>query len=119
MQGRVLRAWLLLVACLWGGSVAAALLARQLPPAAPVGEEGETAWVCPMHPGFTAPVAGKCEQCGMALVFSTPYDVRDYRLEFQTVPAVVRAGEQATLRFRVFHPGTGELVKSFQPVHDR
>jgi hypothetical protein len=79
----------------------------------------EIAWVCPMHPDYTSAAAGMCPRDGMALVQSNPYDVRDYRLEFETDPAVVRAGEEATLRFRIFHPGTGEQVRDFVTVHDK
>ena len=45
--------------------------------------------------------------------------VRDYELEFETEPAVGRAGEAARLRFQILHPGTGELVRDFVTVHDR
>src|SRR4051812_6578662 len=63
----------------------------------------ETAYVCPMHPDYTMDVAGKCPRCGMALVHAAPFDVRDYELEFTTLPPVVKPGEKATLRFRIFH----------------
>src|SRR3977135_1032529 len=79
----------------------------------------ESAWVCPMHPDYTMDIAGKCPRCGMALVRAAPFDVRDYRLDFRTVPAVVRPGVKTTLRFRLFHPGTGEAIKKFEAVHER
>jgi rRNA maturation protein Nop10 len=50
----------------------------------------ETAWVCPMHPDFTMDKEGKCPRCGMALVHASPFDIRDYRLDFRTVPSVVK-----------------------------
>jgi hypothetical protein len=78
-----------------------------------------TGWVCPMHSDYTADVLGTCPRCGMALVHAAPFDVRDYDLNFRTVPAVVRAGQRATLRFQVEHPDTGEVVKKFETVHDR
>ena len=110
---------LLAPVCLWSGSVLSALLARQSPPPEVQADDEATAYVCPMHPDYTQPEPGACAQCGMNLVFSTPYDVRDYRLDFQTVPAVVRAGQPATLRFRIFHPGSGALITRFESVHDR
>jgi len=55
----------------------------------------------------------------MPLVRATPFDVRDYDLDFTTTPAVVRPGEKATWRFRVAHPGTGERVTTFETVHER
>lgn len=78
-----------------------------------------TGWVCPMHSDYTADVLGTCPRCGMALVHAAPFDVRDYDLNFRTVPAVVRAGQRATLRFQVEHPDTGEVVKKFETVHER
>jgi hypothetical protein len=72
-----------------------------------------------MHPDCTLERAGACPRCGMALVRSNPYDVRDYGLEFTTVPALVRPGERAAWRFRVFHPGSGAQVRAFEQVHER
>jgi hypothetical protein len=89
-------------------------------PPAPVGNVNvETAFVCPMHPDYTMDIGGNCPRCGMVLVRAAPFDVRDYRLDFQTVPPVVRAGQKATLRFSIFHPGTGEPIKKFEVVHER
>ena len=78
-----------------------------------------TAFVCPMHPDYTLDIAGSCPRCGMALVRATPFDVRDYGLEFRTVPALVRAGQKSTWRFDIRHPGTGEGVPSLELVHER
>ena len=78
-----------------------------------------TAFVCPMHPDFTLEVAGTCPRCGMALVRATPFDVRDYRLDFRTVPSPMRAGQPASWRFDIRHPGTGEQVRSLERVHER
>ncbi len=105
-------------------SAAAAVVGQDPPmrmPAAPplLDPNEDVAYMCPMHPDYTSEVAGMCPRDGMMLVASNPYDVRDYRLELETTPPVVRAGEAATLRFRVYHPGTGEPVSSFLTVHDR
>jgi len=81
--------------------------------------ETETAWVCPMHPDYTLDIAGKCPRCGMDLVRAAPFDVRDYRVDFRTVPSVVRPGQKTKLLFRIFHPGTGEQIKKFESVHER
>jgi hypothetical protein len=82
-------------------------------------DEDTTAWVCPMHSDYTADAQGTCPRCGMALVHAAPFDVRDYRLDFRTVPAVVKPGQKTSLRFRIIHPGTGEVVKKFESVHER
>src|SRR5213596_2498032 len=78
--------------------------------------EEETAWVCPMHADYTMDIAGKCPRCGMDLVRAAPFDVRDYQLEFRTIPAIVRPSQKAKLLFRIFHPGTGEAIKKFEIV---
>jgi hypothetical protein len=93
----------------------------QDPPAAPAADEQaeQTAYVCPMHPDYTMDIAGKCPRCGMDLVRAAPYDVRDYRLDFHTVPAVVRPGQKINLRFRIFHPGTNQPITKFEVVHER
>src|SRR5438552_13264858 len=64
-------------------------------------------------------VEGKCPRCVMALVRAAPFDVRDYRLDFRTIPAVVKPGQKTKLLFRIFHPGTGEPIKKFEIVHER
>ncbi len=79
----------------------------------------ETAWVCPMHPDYTMDIAGACPRCGMALVRAAPFDVRDYNLDFSTVPAVVKAGQKVSLRFRMSHPGTGARITKFETVHEK
>jgi Heavy metal binding domain len=81
--------------------------------------EETTAWVCPMHSDYTADGQGTCPRCGMALVHAAPFDVRDYRLDFRTFPAVVRPGQHASLRFRILRPGTAEVVRKFEVVHER
>src|SRR5262249_32953065 len=93
---------------------ASAKATRALPPPA-----DEIAYVCPMHPDYTMDMEGNCPRCGMALVRAAPFDVRDYRLDFTTTPAVVRPGQKATHQFKSFHPGTGEAIKKFETVHER
>ena len=82
-------------------------------------EDDEIGFLCPMHPDYTSETPGKCPRCGMALVRGTLFDMRDYRLEFKTVPAIPRAGEKVILRLKVFHPGTGEPIKNFEVVHEK
>ena len=72
-----------------------------------------------MHPDFTMDIMGQCPRCGMNLVRSAPFDVRDYRLDFRTLPAVVKAGEKATLFFKISHPGSGAPILKFESVHER
>ena len=94
-----------------GASVA---LTQSSPPA-----ETGMVWMCPMHPDYTATADGRCPRCGMALVRGDPFDVRDYGLDLHTDPPVVRAGERARLRFAVFRPGSSELIRRFEVVHEK
>jgi hypothetical protein len=72
-----------------------------------------------MHGDYTMDVAGKCPRCGMDLVHAAPFDVRDYQLDFHTVPAAVKPGQKITMFFTFRHPGTGEVVKKFEVVHEK
>lgn len=85
---------------------------------APPPDEG-VAWVCPMHPDYTSESPGACPRCGMTLIQTKPYDVRNYKLEFHTEPAVVKAGENITLYFKFLRPGTDDVVKKFEYVHTK
>jgi hypothetical protein len=79
----------------------------------------DPAWVCPMHGDYTMDVPGMCPRCGMALVHAAPFDVRDYDVDFYTVPAAVKPDRKITMFFRFRHPGTGEVVKKFEEVHTK
>lgn len=81
--------------------------------------DDEIAWMCPMHPDYTSDKEGKCPRCGMRLVLGNPFDMRNFRVDFQTDPPVVKAGQKITLLFKVLHPGTGAQIRSFELVHDR
>ena len=96
-----------------------AAIVAQRPAGPEAATDSETVWTCPMHPDYTMEVNGRCPRCGMALVRAAAFDVRDYRLDFDTVPAVVRPGRRTTLRFKVFHPRTGAAVTRFVPVHEK
>ena len=113
-----LQLWLTAAALLLVSSLSAALL-QNAPQAPTLPANEETAFLCPMHPDYTLDVSGKCPRCGMALVRAAAYDVRDYRLDFQTIPAVVTAGRKATLRFKISHPGFNAVIQKFEVVHDR
>jgi hypothetical protein len=77
------------------------------------------AYVCPMHLDYTAEIPGSCPFCGMDLVRTAPYDVRDYRLEIRTKPAVVKPGVKTTVHLKVTHPSTGATITEFETVHER
>ena len=89
----------------------------------PIGEtsplEAVTGWFCPMHPDVTSETEGKCKKCGMALLAGDPFETREYVLDFETSPQVVKAGVPFSMIFMVRHPRTGTLIKDFAVVHDR
>ena len=126
MPVKTSRRWttaLLLAAGLWGAFAAEAALAGVQAPDGTAREAsspaGPTAFVCPMHPDYTLETPGSCPRCGMALVKATPFDVRNYRVDLTTTPAVIRAGQPARWSFRVFRPDSDELVTRFERVHER
>src|SRR5262245_20861279 len=104
-------AWLIQPAV--GGTVPRAAVQQ------PAAADEETVFVCPMHSDYTMEVGGKCPRCGMDLVRAAAFDVRDYQLEFRTIPALVKPGRKATLRFRIRHPGTGDPITKFEVVHEK
>ena len=63
-------------------------------------DDEEVAYLCPMHSDYTSDKGGKCPRCGMALVPGTPFDMRDYHLDFKTVPAIPKAGENKEIQSR-------------------
>ena len=81
--------------------------------------DDETAYMCPMHPDYTQEKPGTCPRCGMTLVLGTPFDMRDYRLDVRTMPAVITPGEPLTLYLSVRHPGTDEPIWRFESVHEK
>jgi len=100
-------------------AVCVCLLCAFVVPSISEESENDTAWLCPMHADYTMDLAGKCPRCGMDLVRAAPFDVRDYTLDFRTVPAVVKPGEKARLLLKISHPGTRETIKKFEAVHER
>jgi hypothetical protein len=78
-----------------------------------------TGWFCPMHPNHTSHEAGNCPICGMALVAGDPFETRDYLLDFQTEPAVVRSGVPVRMVFRVHHPVSLAPITDYELVHDK
>lgn len=75
-------------------------------------------WVCPMDPDVRMNKPGVCPRCGMKLVLQVPERV-EYPLELSQSPELLRAGDTATLTFRVLKPDTNELVTQFEVVHEK
>jgi hypothetical protein len=104
---------------LCAAALVVAAVAGQAPvPPARVSQDDQ-AYMCPMHPDVVADTAGTCPRCRMQLVLGRPYDMRNYRVELRTTPAIVRPGEKTRLEIGVFHPGTGERILAFTEVHQK
>ena len=101
------------------GVAANRVTASQAPAGSQSAGAPATAWFCPMHPDVTSDVAGRCRRCGMAFIQGNPFDARDYRLEVAASPAAIVAGRPFRLTLRVTHPDTGEVIRSFETVHDK
>ena len=76
-------------------------------------------YACPMHPDATATTPGKCPRCGMTLVAMDPFDAREYRVDLDTTPKAVRAGEPFTLRLTVREPVSRAVISNFATVHEK
>jgi hypothetical protein len=101
------------------GVAANRVLASQAAAGSPSAGAPATAWFCPMHPDVTSDAAGRCRRCGMAFIQGNPFDVRDYRLDVVASPAAIVPGRPFRLTLRVTHPDTGDVIKSFETVHDK
>ena len=103
--------------------IAAAVVGAQTPsaPAPQSAAPGSEApvYICPMHPDVMSATPGKCPRCSMVLVTGGPISMPDFRLQMETTPRVVKAGQRTTFRFAVRHPVTGAQVKDFATVHDK
>jgi hypothetical protein len=82
------------------------------------GDREAARYRCPMHPDVRAAAPGRCPTCGMALIRATQVEGR-YRVQLSTVPAAPRVGLPTLLRFRIFHPETGVLVRALEEVHEK
>ena len=74
---------------------------------------------CPMHPDVRGKAGDTCPICRMALVPAAASDYQAYRLEVDIVPAAIRPGDSAHVRFLVRDPRTALIVRRFEPVHER
>jgi hypothetical protein len=102
--------------------ICAATLAAQNPAtpgsAQPPAQEA-AGYMCPMHPDVLTAAPGKCPRCNMDLVPGNPLALPDFKLEVQTTPRVVKAGQPTRFTFVVRHPLTGAPARDFLLMHDK
>ena len=88
-------------------------------PQPPPGGVGGPSFMCPMHPDVITVTPGKCPRCNMDLIPGNPLALPDFRLEVETAPRVLKAGQPTRFRFVVRHPVTGEPAREFAVMHDK
>jgi hypothetical protein len=76
-------------------------------------------FTCVMHPEIRSAVPGKCPKCEMTLVPVNPDISEEFDLRLESIPKMPEPGKNVRLRFAIFNPRTGEMVKQFQIQHDK
>src|ERR1700692_1388983 len=102
-----------------------ALLAAQQSPTpdlikapAPLAQQDDVEFVCPMDKDVRSKAPGKCPRCGMTLVAGIP-DEHEYPVHITTMPKALKAGEDIQLEFRVEDPITNKSVREFEIMHEK
>lgn len=95
-------------------------LAAQEPPKEPgIDPDSDPVdFVCPMDPEVHAKTPGRCQRCGMKLEAGLPQP-REFRLNVETLPAVLETGRTAMLRFEILDPKNGQRVRKFRELHEK
>jgi hypothetical protein len=81
------------------------------------GQEPAYPFVCPMDPDVRSDGPAKCRKCGMALVAGIP-DSREFHVDMEVVPRLLRPDVPVRLRFVVRDPKSGKPAK-LQLIHER
>lgn len=76
-------------------------------------------YTCVMHPDIRSAAPGTCPKCGMTLVPVNPDVAEDFDLRLESSPKTPEAGKNVRLRFAIFNPRTGDMVKQFYIQHDK
>lgn len=82
-------------------------------------DSNDEEYTCTMHPEIRSKTKGKCPKCGMALVPVNPAVVDDFLLKMEANPVAPKPGENVHLKFSIFNPKTGGLVKDFSLLHEK
>jgi len=102
--------------------LAAVLCAQQTsPPDVPktaAAQDPDVEWICPMDKDVRSNKPGKCPRCGMMLVANLP-EPREFSVQITTKPAVMAAGKEIELDFRMTDPDTHKPVREFEIMHER
>jgi hypothetical protein len=78
---------------------------------------GTASYSCFRHTDVKSMTPGVCPRCAAEL--SRRFTPAEYKVELITTPEKVQAGKQATLRFRIFDPSTGDAVRDLDIVHEK
>ncbi len=82
-------------------------------------DETANEYTCPMHPEIRSETKGVCPKCEMALISVIPAIAEDFNLIMEATPKLPKPQEKLHLRFSIFNPRTGELVRDFQLLHEK
>jgi hypothetical protein len=82
-------------------------------------EASDEEYTCTMHPEIRNQTKGKCPKCAMALVPVNPAVVDEFLLKMEATPAAPKPKESVQLRFTIFNPKTGAMVKDFSLLHEK
>jgi ssDNA-binding Zn-finger/Zn-ribbon topoisomerase 1 len=92
---------------------------KTLSPATQTTESSDEEYTCSMHPEVRAKTKGKCPKCAMALISVNPAVADEFVLRMEASPAAPKPAEKVRLKFSIFNPKTGALVKDFALLHEK
>jgi hypothetical protein len=82
-------------------------------------DSSDEEYTCTMHPEIRSKTKGKCPKCAMALVSVNPAVVDNFLLKMEATPTAPKPDEKVRLKFTIFNPKTGVLVKDFSLLHEK
>jgi hypothetical protein len=82
-------------------------------------ESNTDEYTCSMHPEVRTNSKGKCPKCAMTLISVNPAVVDEFELKMEALPAAPKPDEKVRLRFSIYNPKTGALVKDFALLHEK
>jgi ssDNA-binding Zn-finger/Zn-ribbon topoisomerase 1 len=82
-------------------------------------DSSDEEYTCTMHPEIRTKTKGKCPKCAMALVSVNPAVLDEFLLKMEANPVAPKPDEKVCLKFTIFNPKNGTLVKDFALLHEK
>jgi hypothetical protein len=82
-------------------------------------DSSDEEYSCAMHPEIRSKTKGKCPKCAMVLVPVNPAVVDEFLLKMEASPVAPKPDEKVRLKFSIFNPKTGLVVKDFALLHEK